>query len=70
MLVRMLRPERIAANGRDTKWHKEGEILDLPAPLAESMIRADAAVEVHDDEPLPAHQAKAEMKPLRKTNRR
>jgi hypothetical protein len=76
MLIRMLVAERVAANGRDVRWRKEGEILDLPDSLAESMIRsgtASASLLAEEENPLAhqpkaeiAHQPKAQVKPTKK----
>lgn len=67
MPVRMLRTERIAIDGRDVRWYREGEILHLPESLAAALIRDGIATgkltPEDQDETFPAaHQPKAQYK--------
>lgn len=60
MLVRLLLPQRIAADGIAVRWHKTGEAIDLPRVLAEGLVRDGLARELRSDLPA-AHQHKAEV---------
>lgn len=73
MPVRMLRTERIAIEGgRSVRWYREGEIVNLPEPLALALIRDGIAtdklaVEAQPEADLPlGHQPKAIWKPSKK----
>lgn len=64
MRIRLLQHQRIAADGINVKWHKTGEVLDLPEPLATALIR-DRLAENPDALP-EAVQPKVVIKPGKK----
>lgn len=62
MQVRMLRAERVSDDGRNVRWRKEGDVVDVPEALANSMIASGSASGSLADLP-DSHQHKNEMKP-------
>lgn len=68
MPVRMLRTERIAIDGRSVQWYREGDIINVPEPLAAALIRDGIATDVLILEPeMPsAHQPKVQYKPKKR----
>ena len=62
-VVRMLKTERIAIDGLNSRLYKVGEIVHLPQALADALIRDHIATEkLHAEEP--KTEAKPEPKPV------